>query len=124
MVLPNSVSDKYKHECYQIAICYIVIPPPYTLPSSHQVIAKADSGASRNYFTMNDKHVLTSVKHVTRGPQVNLPNGVEVQALETGQIPLYTSLSKQTTIAHFFQNSLVHLLYLSDNYVMTAALRS
>ena len=70
-----------------------VIPPPNCIQNCNNVVAKADSGASKHYFTQNDKIALTSIKNVLNGPQVSLPNGTTVQASESGMIPLHSSLS-------------------------------
>ena len=98
--ITNSVCNNYKHACYLNTHCKTGIPSPCTLLSSHQVIAKADSGASRHYFTMDDKNALTAVRRAMNGPQVSLPNGIQVQATETGNIPLHSSLSTKATTSH------------------------
>ena len=77
MALQNCVSDNYKHAYCLNTICNTVIPPK-------PIIVKADSGATRHYFTLRDKTALSNIKQIKNGPQVNLPNGVQVQATETG----------------------------------------
>ena len=70
-------------------------------PHSH-IIAKANSGASKHYFTQRDVAALTSIKTVNNGPRVNLPNGTIVQATKSGTIPLHSSLTCNATKAHVF----------------------
>ena len=68
-----------------------VIPPLKTnLP---QLVCKADSGASRTYFKQSEKTILLNRQKLLHGPQVNLPDGKTLQALETGTMPLHHLLS-------------------------------
>ena len=88
-----------------------------TIPTN--VIAKADSGASRHYFTMKDKHALHKLKHLVQGPQVGLPNGTYVSATEAGHLPLHPTLTSLATKTHVFpeltSSSLISIGQLCDD---------
>ena len=119
MVNTYSVSDKYKLQNYLYTTCNTVIPPPNCIQNCNNVVAKADSGASKHYFTQNDKIALTSIQNVLNGPQVSLPNGTTVQASESGMIPLHSSLSATAQKAHVFPSltsaSLISIGQLCDD---------
>jgi hypothetical protein len=73
-------------------------------------VAKADSGASKHYWRMKDKHALSSLKAIQNGPQVQLPNKQTIQATDVGHLPFSTKLSEQATEAHVFKDLTNHSL--------------
>ena len=83
-----------------------------------QVIAKADSGASHNYWRENDAHCLTNVKP-TRPCDIVLPDATVIRPTNCGQIPLSSSLSsiaKDTVIIPKLKSSsLISLGQLCDD---------
>ena len=141
MVNETSVSkNTYFNQCYTNTKLNTVIPPlptftnlklnvaqaanafqfQPTLPLiQNNVVAKADSGASRHYFTMKDKHALDNLKPIQHGPQVGLPNGTYVQATESGDLPLHPTLTPLATKAHIFpaltNSSLISIGQLCDD---------
>ena len=102
MVNTFSVSDKYKRQNYLNSSCNTVIPPLYCKQTCQHKVAKADSGASKHYFTQRDKVTLTSIQAVLNGPQVNVPNRTTVQASESCIISLHSSLSTMVQKVHVF----------------------
>ena len=66
--------------------------------STHKIIAKADSGASKHYIRDRDKAVLTNIIS-TAGPKILLPDKSVLQATSKGMLPLPT-LSKESCVAH------------------------
>ena len=73
------------------------------LPPKHQVVCKADTGASSNYLTKKDECILQAAKPIINGPIVKLPNDVQIQASIKGLLPLPPTLSNIATMAHVFQ---------------------
>ena len=72
------------------------------------VVAKADSGASQNYFKNEDVPVIQNCTKTQVGPTVSLPDGTAMQATKTGNLELSPLLSKKATAVHVFngiQNS-------------------
>eukprot|EP00957_Ditylum_brightwellii_P011098 841172-Ditylum_brightwellii.AAC.1 len=59
------------------------------------MLAKADTGASRHYWTHPDIQGLTKVTPVIDGPMVTLPDSTVIQATHKGTISLHYSLSNQ-----------------------------
>ena len=82
------------------------ICPKLTVIPPHQpcrVICKADTGATSNYFTTNDAHILKNTEKIIHGPRVNLPNGTILQAHLRGNIPMSeNNLSETARRAHVF----------------------
>ena len=65
-------------------------------------MAKADSGATRHYFTNRDAHILKNKTHLSNGPRVKLPNNESLQATIKGVLPLSSQLSTTAKEAHVF----------------------
>ena len=67
---------------------------PVNSPKSKtpQVIAKADSGASHNYWREEDAHCLTNVQP-TKPCDIILPNAAVIRPSKCRQIPLLSTLS-------------------------------
>ena len=84
------MSNKHSNFTYYLNTL-TVIPPLKT--NLEQVICKADTGASRSYFKQSEKTILHNRKKLLYGPQVNLPDGKTLQALESGTMPLHNLLS-------------------------------
>ena len=90
-----------------------VVPPKPIKP----IIAKADSGASKHYFTMTGA---TTLHHCskTNGPTVHLPNGDTISASMQGFLP-FSKLTKQAQLVHVFPDlhstSLISLGQLCDD---------
>ena len=82
------------------------------------VIAKADSGATANYWREEDMKCLTNVKHVI-GPSVQLPNGNSIQANQEGYLHLSKDLNtvtkKVTILPELKSASLLSLGKLCDD---------
>ena len=70
-------------------LCSSIVDPP----QHATIIAKADSGASNNYWQNEDMKVLTNVKNARDGPTVQLTNNETMSATRTGNTPLSSSLS-------------------------------
>ena len=66
--------------------------------STDFIIAKADSGATSNYWQECDKNVLSDREKVD-GPSVTLPNNSIIKSTEQGYIPLSPLLSFNATKA-------------------------
>ena len=85
---------------------------------TNTVLAKADSGASGNYWRDKDKHVLANIKPDTI-VSVNLPNAQPITSTLTGTIPLSNNLStkaKQATVLpNPHSSSLISLGKLCDD---------
>ena len=78
-----------------------VIPPT----QQRKVICKADTGATSNYFTPQDAHILQNKEKIENGPRVNLPNGTILQAHLRGNIPINEiNLSETARRAHVFND--------------------
>ena len=68
---------------------------PYVAHSTKNVIAKADTGASKHYFKPTDATVITNVTPTTTSPEIQLPNNTTISATHIGTLPLSTKLTKQ-----------------------------
>ena len=72
------------------------------LSAAHQnshpdfVIYKGDSGATTQYFPPRDQHVLVNIVN-KKGPPVTFPNNVQGRAVQSGNLPLSSFLSKDVT---------------------------
>ena len=66
-------------------------------------MCKADTGASSNYITKQDGHILEEVVEVKNGPIVKLPNNAQIQADKKGLLPLASILSEKSRTAHVFK---------------------
>ena len=89
-------------------------------PQQHATtIAKADSGASNNYWRNEDMSVLNNVKDTRDGPTVQLPNNETVITTRTENIPLESSLRDHSKNSHIFDGlhiaSFISLGQLCDN---------
>ena len=60
---------------------------PDRKPALPQVIAKIDSGASKNYFRLSDQHVLKHIIHKP-GPNVTMPDNNNIKIHRQGTLPL------------------------------------
>ena len=98
--------DKYK---LNFSIKQNRLTPPLPVPSIQQTKLKADTGASSNYLTDNDKELLRNWKPSSKGPRVHLPDGDIIASNGTGQLPI-PGLSPSATTAHTFQNLKTSLL--------------
>ena len=92
---------------------------PVVPPISHTTtITKADSGATRHYFTLQDAHTLQNLSN-TPGPVVALPNNNTFASTQQGYLPCTTKLSKSAKQAHVFpglrNTSLISLEKLCDD---------
>ena len=67
---------------------FIVYPPQHA-----NVVAKSDSGESKNYWHNEDIIVLTKLKDTRDGTTVQLPKNATINATNTGSIPLSVILS-------------------------------
>eukprot|EP00957_Ditylum_brightwellii_P195129 14868155-Ditylum_brightwellii.AAC.1 len=74
-----------------------VIPPSsvYIVPAKRTILAKADTGASRHYWTHCEIQDLKQVTPLIDGPMGKLPGNTIIQATHKGTIPLHPSLSSQ-----------------------------
>ena len=88
-------------------------------PSEHTVICKADSGATRNYFTENESYVLNDQQVIENGPKVGLPNGATLVSYLRGNIPFNKILTSEAMQAHVFKgltnSSLISIGQLCDD---------
>eukprot|EP00957_Ditylum_brightwellii_P181318 13812557-Ditylum_brightwellii.AAC.1 len=64
------------------------------------MLAKADTGTSRHYWTHLDIKVLTKVTPMIDGHMVKLPDSTVIQATHKGTIPLHPTLSNHAQQAH------------------------
>eukprot|EP00957_Ditylum_brightwellii_P163565 12453605-Ditylum_brightwellii.AAC.1 len=65
-------------------------------------MAKADTGATRHYWTLKHDNVLEDVQNIHNGPRVTLPDSTTTQANKKGTIPLHPALSTEATMVHAF----------------------
>ena len=80
---------------------------PTTIPpTNHTVICKADSGATRNYFTERDAYILNQKQEIKNGPKVGLPNGTTLEAHLRGNIP-DSNLLNGTTLANYLRGNIL-----------------
>ena len=80
-----------------------ILPTLTRLPPKPQVVCKADTGASSNYLTERDEHILQKIETVKNGPMVKLPNNYQIQASKQGLLPLPSVLSNKARTAHVFK---------------------
>eukprot|EP00957_Ditylum_brightwellii_P006800 515546-Ditylum_brightwellii.AAC.1 len=66
------------------------------------MLAKADTGASRHYWTHHDIQGLTKVTPTIDGSMVKLSDSTVIRATHKGTILLHPSLSDQAHQAHSF----------------------
>ena len=82
------------------------------------VIAKADSGATANYWREEDIKCLTNIKPIV-GPSVQLPNGKSIQSNQEGYLHLSNDLNtvtkKVTILPELKSASLLSLGKLCDD---------
>ena len=94
------------------------LPTIHTTKNKTYVIAKADSGASHNYWRDEDKVILKNITLVN-GPTVTLPNNLTLKSVEEGVIPLSPLLSNQATKASIIpgltSSSLISLGQIADD---------
>ena len=88
-------------------------------PSNNTIVCKADTGATKNYFTEKDSNILLNLKKVKNGPKVQLPNKMVLPTIFSGNIPLHPLLSNNATKAHIIKGltnaSLISIGQLCDN---------
>ena len=77
------------------------------------VLAKADSGASKNYFPASYADVLLNVKN-TNGPTVHLADDSTIHATQTGLLPLSPALSNKAKSTCVFEDLKTPLLSLGQ----------
>ena len=80
-----------------------ILPTLTGLSPKPKVVCKADTGASSNYITKRDEHILQDAKPIINGPIVKLPNDVQIQASKQGLLPLPPVLSDNSRTAHAFK---------------------
>ena len=80
-----------------------VVPTPQNKKSNSAsiTIAKADSGASKHYFTENDSRHLHQ-RTQAPGPTVHLPNGETITSIQHGFLTNCKNLSQTAKKAHVF----------------------
>ena len=66
------------------------IPPVKTF-----ITAKLDSGASKHYFRPCDTAALTTIKRISNGPSIGLPDGRQLQIQHKGSLPLPNIVDKR-----------------------------
>ena len=71
----------------------VVDPPP-------QIIEKADTGSTVNYFTQADAHALVDVEQTNMGPRVRLPDNIKMEPDQVGH--LHLALPTDSTETHVF----------------------
>ena len=67
------------------------------------ILAKADSGASKHFFRVNDSHVLDNVVDDTTGPTVMLPDMTKITANKKGTVAI-PGLSMGAKTVHILPN--------------------
>ena len=77
------------------------------------VLAKADSGASKNYFPASYADVLLNVKN-TNGPTVHLADDSTIHATQIGLLPLSPALSNKAKSTCVFEDLKTPLLSLGQ----------
>ena len=80
----------------------------------------ADLGASKAYIKPQDKAISQNCQKIINGPQVLVPNGINMRTLESGYLPLHKLLSthaKKANILEGLSNALLLSIgQLCDNY--------
>ena len=72
-------------------------------PTKHaNIIVKADSGASNNYWRTEYHLFLTDINYTHNGSTVQLPNNAIMSVTHTGHIPVSISLSPHEKNVHVF----------------------
>ena len=98
--------------------------PHYSLDpqesSNSLVIENSDSGATKNYWRLQDIHCLNNVKNTTSGPTVITPTTQMITATKQGYLPFaHLGLSKAALKTHVLKclgsASLISLGQLYDN---------
>ena len=83
-----------------------------------QIVAKADSGASRNYWRLQDTKCLKNITNKT-GTPVTLPNKTTIIPTQEGTIPLSNKLSlsaqKATVLPALKSASLISIGQVCDD---------
>jgi hypothetical protein len=67
-----------------------------------KLIAKADSGATKNYFPLSTRHQLHRVTSTSSGPTVRLADHTPITATAKGILPLSSHLSDTAKTTHLF----------------------
>ena len=65
------------------------------------VIIKADTGASRHYFKIEDKHILQNIKKMDNPPGIQLPENTTITAVEQGSLFLHKTDSTSTMYTNY-----------------------
>ena len=91
---------------------------PYVAHNIHTV-AKADTGASKHYFTPMDKSILQDIKLLPKSSSIHLPNNHTIHATETGQLAIHPSItsiaSKVQVLPQLKNSSLISIGQLCDD---------
>ena len=108
----NNVTNKYNHH-YKIKLQHrnsTLSDNPHA-----SVIIKRDSAASNNYFTENDKHLLTDIRYISIPITVILPDRDSIIKTIEGNISILT-LSQQATNSKIFPKLNYSLISLGQLY--------
>ena len=78
--------------------------------NQHYIIAKGDSGATKNYITPDHQNILSNL-HKNCNIKVVLPNDDTLQSTKKGflNIPLLTNIGKEAHVLKGLNNSLISL---------------
>ena len=87
-------------------------------PKTDIIVAKGDSGASKDYLTEEELDLLLDITAYI-DPKVVLPNNIEIGPTKKGQLPLFEHLSEKakegTVLPQLTNSSLVSLGQLCDD---------
>ena len=97
-MMPN-IDNKINLIRYIIIIVVDPPPPP--------IMANADTGATDNYLTPYDAHVLVNLQPTNMGPQVRLPDNSIMDPQQVDHLPL--ALPPLATETHVFQYLKKHI---------------
>ena len=88
------------------------------VPPTHNIVAKGDSAASKNYWREEDVHCLSNLQNFS-GPPVTLPDGDKIKPSQKGTINLSNNLSLQaqeaTVLKNLTSSSLISLGQICDD---------
>eukprot|EP00957_Ditylum_brightwellii_P073126 5558020-Ditylum_brightwellii.AAC.3 len=70
----------------------------YIIPTKKNILAKADTGVTQNYWTNCDVKALTNIMPLISGPEFKFPDSTIIQATDQGTIYLHPALSEQTNL--------------------------
>ena len=72
-------------------------------PLQPKVTLKSDSGATKTYVRPQDQVVLFDQQKIVNGPRVGIPNGMNMQTIENGFLPLHKLLTKKDCQANILK---------------------